>query len=360
VVATREPDEFAAVVAGGRRRRRPLRATRNVVLGSERRIGLWILPLFLITGLLGATLAGALAVLYYGQKVDQLETTTAAARAQLDEAKAEVDRTASEARDAIDAQVDEVERRLAATQPIASPNEAGVYAVSAEHPDGEVRVGSAFTIFSDKRETYFLTNYRLVATDDGFAVPAADVFLPDQRVRVQVYNFDAERDLAVLVARGGVLPVLEWRAADQPLARGDTLFLAGIAGTDTAAVVEGSLAAFSDRAVVPVLPFNGFLSGGPLLDGSGKAVAISSLDYAPFGEVRGDLTYAVPIRAVCERLIRCTPADVGAGGLGDPAPTPPPPPTPPTPDASSAPLQEPAPAPSAPPLSSGPSPSPSP
>jgi hypothetical protein len=61
-----------------------------VVLGSRRRIGLWILPLFLIVGLLGAVLAGTLAVLYYEQEVRRLEGTTAAARAEVAAARDEV------------------------------------------------------------------------------------------------------------------------------------------------------------------------------------------------------------------------------------------------------------------------------
>jgi hypothetical protein len=33
--------------------------------------------------------------------------------------------------------------------------------------------------------------------------------------------------------------------------------------------------------------------------------------------VRGDLVYAVPIREICRRLIRCTQEDLGAGQIGD-------------------------------------------
>ncbi len=286
------------------------------VFGNERRIGLWILPLFLITALLGATLLGGLAVLYYAQQVARLEATTARARANLDEAVRDVDRTAERARTAIDDEVREVRESLAQRSPITTPNASGVYAVSAEHPDGEVRVASAFTVFSTAVETFLVTDYALVETADEFAVDAVQVFLPDQTVTVRVHNFDRERELAVLVARGGPLPVLPWRPADEPVRGGDVVFAVGIAGTDTPAVLQGRVAGVSDEAVVPNVPLNAFVAGGPLVDASGEVVAVASLSYAPFGDVAGDLTYAVPIRAVCERLLACTAADLGAGGLG--------------------------------------------
>lgn len=291
---------------------------REVAFGSDRRIGLWILPLFLVTGLIGATLAGTLAVLYFAQQVRELEETTAAARAELTQARDEVVATASEATAAIAAEAERVRGELAALPPVESPNAAGVYAVAATHADGEVRVGTAFTLFSDERETWFVANYRVVRTADGFAVPTGEVFLPDQTVTVGVHNFDRDRDVVVLVARGGPIPVLPWRPADAAVTRGDGLWLAGVAGTDTAAVYAGRVAGVSAQAVLPDLGLNAFLSGGPLLDAEGRVVAISSLDHAPFGKVAGDLTYAVPIRVLCERLIACTAADLGAGSLGEP------------------------------------------
>jgi S1-C subfamily serine protease len=297
------------------RARDTARGLREVALGTERRIGLWILPLFLMTGLLGATLAGTLAILYYGQQVSRLESTTAAVRDQLDEAVEDVTATAATATEEIEDSVRRFQESLATGSPIESPAEAGVYAVSADHDGGEVRAGSAFTLFSDASSTFLVTTYRLVARDDGGAVTGVDVYAPEGTFTARLHNFDRDLDLAVLVLRGGPVPVLDWRPADEPVTRGDRIYLAGIAGPGTAAVLEGRVAGISDRAVVPALPVNAFVAGGPLLDSAGRVVAIASLGYAPFGSVEGDLTYGVPIRRLCDRLIRCTAEDVG--GLGD-------------------------------------------
>ncbi len=300
----------------GRRRRRSGRA-RDVALGSRRRIGLWILPLFLIVGLLGAVLAGTLAVLYYQQEVRRLEDTTAVAREEVAAAREEVGAAAAQARADIEAQVAGVSASLAASAPISAPNEAGIYAVAADHDRGEVRVGSAFTVYSDARETFLVTSYRLVATADGAAVQRARVFLPGpEPVEVAVHGYDRDLDLAVLVAAGGPLPVPPWRPAEEAVPLGDGVFAVGVAGADTPAAVEGAVAAVGPRALVADLPLNAFLAGAPVVDGAGRVVAVASLDYAPFGQVQGDLRYAVPIRLLCERLLRCSQADLGAGGLG--------------------------------------------
>lgn len=318
MTATRPRPPRAADGDRGRGRRAARRA-RRVVFGDERRLGLWLLPLFLITALLGATLAGGLAVLYYAQQVADLERTTATARAALDEAVERVNTTSEEATNVIEDQVRRFREQLAQDLPITSPNESGIYALSAQHENGAVRVASGFVVFSDDSETFVVTTYGLVATDDGFAVERADVLLPGQTVRGRVHNFDPELDLAVVVLTGGPLPVLEWRPAEEDVALGDAIYHGAIAGPDTPVVAEGRIAAASASAVVPTFPVNGFTGGGPLLDPSGRVVAIATPDHLPFGPTEGGVVYAVPIRALCQALVRCTESDLGTDSLGDPS-----------------------------------------
>lgn len=296
---------------------------RDHLLGGQRHFGLWMLPLFIMTGLLGATLAGGLAVLYYAQQVADVKESTAAARAQLDEAVDTVTRAAEEARQSINQQVAQVQESLSQEPPIASPNDAGVYAVSARQADGTSRVGSAFTVYSDRRESYLVTNYRLVSTGDGFAVGTAEVFLPPESVTVRVHSFDAVRDLAILVVSRGPLPVLEWRPPDQPTNAGDTVFLAGVAGLRTPAVLQGTLGGVGPESVVASIAITDYLAGGPLLDVDGRVVAISTIPGASDFARSTSVTLGVPIRAVCLRLIVCTPADVGPGAPGGGTPRPP-------------------------------------
>ena len=337
-----------------------------MMMGSDRGFGLLLLPMFLMAALIGATLTGALAILYYGQQVSRLEAQTSDARAQVLEAREEVLKTAEEAQRAIEAQVEEVRTSLADDPPIEGPQEAGVYAVQANHPLGERRVGSGFTLFSSNSETIVVTTYRLVATEDGFAVPNVEVLLPDGNVTARVHNYDRTLDVATLVLSGRTVPVAEWRPADEDLGRGDRLYLAGVAGPGAAAVLQGTVGSVAPQAVVPSIPVNSFLAGGPLLDAVGRVVAIASLNYAPFGqaEAAAQLAYGVPIRALCRELIECADADQGAaqlrgeGGRGA-IPTPPRPPQPdPVPAPEPEPEPEPVPEETAPALEPPPTPPP--
>ena len=285
---------------------------RDRLLGDDRHIGLWIVPLFVMAALLGAVLIGGLATLYYGQQVGDLQATTARARKNLDDVVANVSKSAKKARRDINKQVNQARDEFSRDSPVQSPAQAGVYAVTTKHADGEVRVGSAFTVFSNRDESYLLTTYALVDDGQNGAVDTVDVFLPGQTATVQVHSFDRDRDLSVLIAPGGPFPVQPWRPANEPVKRGDALYAVGVAGPDTPTVVQGRVAGASALAVVPDLPLNEFLAGGPLVDGSGRIVAIASMAYAPFGTVDGNLVYAPPIRLSCETLVDCTAADVGA------------------------------------------------
>ena len=294
------------------RRARSLRSQlRDRLFGDDRHIGLWIFPLFVMAALLGATTIGGLAVLYYAQQVRDLEETTAAARRQLDEAVEDVRTAADDAQEDIDKQVAEARDEFSRRSPVQVPADAGIYAVSAEHPDGSTRVASAFTVFSNEQETFLVTTYTVAALEDGEALPAVNVFLPQQTVALRVHNVDVERDLAVLVADGGPLPVLQWRPVDEQVRRGDAIYAIGVAGPGTPTVVEGTVAGISETAIVPNVPLNSFLEGGPLIDASGHVVAVASQAYAPVGDVPGTLRDAPPIRLICERLIDCTSTDLG-------------------------------------------------
>lgn len=361
--------------------RRAARRARRVAVGDTRHVGLWLFPLFLLTAALAATLSGGLVVLYYAQQVADLRAETADARARLDEAVTDVDDAVDAATTAIDEQVARVLAELAQGLPVDSPNGAGVFAISAAHDDDEVRVGSAFTVFSDDEESFLVTTYELVRTAGGGAVESVQLFLPGQTVRGQVNGFDRGLDLATVVLSGGRLPVTEWRPADLALDLGDPLYLVGVAGPQAPSVVEGRLAAVSTDAVVGSLPVSSFTAGGPLLDIEGRVVAIAAPGFSPFGPATGGLGYHVPIRALCRSLLRCTSADVGAPGLGEsgsltpsrgstapganatapqPRPSPPPQPSPsqqplasPSPDPTPSPTQPPPALPSAPDDSEG-------
>lgn len=286
-------------------------------------------------------------VLYYAQRVAALEEETRTARQEILGTRDQVTAAAQEARDAIAALVADAQDDLAVTAPLEVPAAGGVYAVSAAHGGGELRVGSAFAVYSDAVAvppegiagptggqtvpsdggssvgevpvTFLVTSYALVREGTG-AVGAATVHLPDGPVEAAVSGIEPDYDLATLRLPGrGGLPVLPWRPPAARLVRGDPVWLVGVAGPDTPVVLSATLGGVSPRALVSSATATAFLAGGPLVDASGRAVAVASLRYAPFGPAGLPGGYAVPIRALCLMLVECTVEDTGGGdALGVP------------------------------------------
>lgn len=304
--------------AQGRRSapRRVAQATGRFVFGDRRRIGLWLLPLFLITALLAAVVAGSLIVLVFNQRVARLEASTSQARGEVAAARDEVVAAVASAGAELEALIAGAREDLARTVPLTSTLEAGVYAVSAAGERGATEVGSAFVIFSDSRETFLATTVA-VAPRPGAAV---EVHLATGPVQAEVVNVDEAFGVAALRLGVGDLPSLAWRPVEEPLRVGAPVYAVGVAGLDAPTVAEGRIAAIAPAALVVTAPVNGYTSGGPLVDASGLVVGVTSLAYEPFGDVDGPDLYALPIRGLCVSLIRCTDADLGGRAPLAPAP----------------------------------------
>lgn len=269
-------------------------------------LGLWLIPLFVLVGLLGAGLAGVLVMLHYDQEIARLEAEAGAPGN-------------SAARDQENSEDEDVDAADPAEFPYDDPSDAGVYQIRAQTPGEPSRVGSGFTVHSDTEKTFLVTTYDLVArTDSDRAVDEVDVVLPSGEVTGTVHNYDRRQDLAIVVVREGArdLPVASWGADAASLSAGDPLYLVGVSGQATEPIVEGTVSAATSRAVVPSMSVNSFLIGGALMDASGGVVAVASVEYDAPGE--SEEAYGVPIRVVCQRLLQCTGDDEdGDDAAGD-------------------------------------------
>lgn len=99
-----------------------------------RRLGWWLVPLFVAVGLAGAVLATALVVVVQNQRIEALRDETAAARAELDDAVEEVEAAAGGALATIRDEVAAVRDSLASDLPLPDAAEAGVVHLRAEVP----------------------------------------------------------------------------------------------------------------------------------------------------------------------------------------------------------------------------------
>lgn len=313
------------------------------LFGGPRRLGFWTVPLFVAVGLLGAVLAGSLSAVYYAQKVDALRDETEAARRDLATAVEQVSEAAEQARTDIQDEVSAVRDELAVTPPIEDAAAAGLASVRAtvvvrpaqepspppagpgqtEQPqeparpaETVTRTGSAFAVVVGEGQAFFVTAYAVVADPQrpGFPVPRAELSYAGATVGAEVHSWDAQRDLALLRVQG--LPrvaVPEWRPDDEVLTPGARLFAVGLTPTGVLAQLGVSVGAAEPAALLLDTALPDVTRGGPIVDGGGRVVAVASTAYAPYG-AGGAANPAVPIRVLCESLIRCGSGDVGQGG----------------------------------------------
>ncbi|MEF7614929.1 serine protease [Aquincola sp. MAHUQ-54] len=172
--------------------------------------------------------------------------------------------------------------------------------------DSQASVGSGFLVSA---AGHFITNYHVVSmmalqpqryrlvysTDDG------------QRGALQLLAVDVVNDLALLRAVDpaplAVRGVLDFRAAQQPLARGERIFSLGNPLDVGFAVVEGAYNGMVERSFVPTIFFGGSLSsgmsGGPALDDRGRVIGVNVASRRD-GEQVSFLVPAAPARALFE------------------------------------------------------------
>jgi S1-C subfamily serine protease len=329
---------------------------RDRLLGDEDRLGWWLVPMFLVVGLAGAVLAGSLAVVYYGQQVDQLRRETADARDAIAGAADEVRGVADETLAAIDEEAAAFRERL--TLPLEDAGERGVVrlevdtevavqgAVASEPrtapapddedatedtedpedgaegdgagdgpaepappPEERVRVArstTGFVVVRDGEDAFVVTTFSLLADPRRPEVPLdvpVTVRTAAGDATAQVHSWDADRDLLLLRTGLGAIEPLGWRPADAPLAAGDRIV--GIGLTPQLAVVRlgGSLASADGNVWVSDLPALAALDGGPIVDAEGQVVGVRS----PRAPGSGGDPAIVPVRTLCERLLRSCP-----------------------------------------------------
>lgn len=337
--------------------RGPLRYIREVVLGSRDRLGLWTLPLFIGVGLLGAVLAGSLTTVHYAGRVAALERETAEARRELAAAVDRVSEAAEEGVAAIEREVSGVLDQLAVNAPVEDPLEHGLVAVRAtvvvqrpsaaarqqppaddagdeddsdddpadgsdEEPEPEpapqprtqTRYGSGFAVIVSEDETFFVTSFAVVADPlrPGAPVETAQVLVGGAVVDARVHSWDARRDVALL--RTGQIAGIrlpEWRAVDEPVRPGDHLFLSGLTPRGSLVQLRAGIGGVDEELIIADTAVPDLLRGGPALDAQGRLVGVVSTAYAPHG-AGGSNRPVVPVRLLCEQLIRCGDGDLGA------------------------------------------------
>jgi S1-C subfamily serine protease len=235
----------------------------------------------------------------------------------VESAKQIVDKERDDAKAEIRSQLDDLEKYAATGETLGSlikKTKDSVWFVETLDESGAPAVGSAFVAFADGNQSFLLTSYTTIRAATRQPGPDITVRKGDERLRATVHGWDDRYDLALLVVDKPNLPRLEWAGKSPPAAVGDRLFAMSGLGSEGASITQGFVADVSAQGIQHDVPVGPSFQGGPLINSKGEVVAVASRSYAPLGFGTDGVFFGVPIRASCDKVLRCP--DEGAPGAG--------------------------------------------
>lgn len=261
---------------------------------------------------MGGAFAGASFYAYYDDRLAENERTVArfveGFDQQFTDAAGLLDEMRTDAIGEIRGELTPLEEYVADADGVISlPGSAGpsVWLLETRDEAGEIVNGSAFAVVGHEGGTALVTSYSLITASVVAPSPAMDLLKGDERIPAQLWSWDEERDLALVVVDREI-PTLDLAGEnDQIGSVGARVFALSGFGGQGATASPGVLLDHSRVGLQHTAPVGTLFRGGPLLTGEGKVVGVASNDYQPFGLDSGDVRQAPDIRGLCERLLAC-------------------------------------------------------
>ena len=188
------------------------------------------------------------------------------------------------------------------------PRNAGpsVWLLETRDEDGQIVTGSAFAVVEYKTGTALVTSYSLVVAAATEPSPGIDLMKGNDRVPAQLWSWDPERDIALVVVDREI-PTLDFAGEQGQLdSLGSRVFALSGVGGNGATASPGVLLDHSQIGLQHTAPIGTLFRGGPLLNGDGKVLGVASDHYRPFGIDPGDVRQAPDVRALCVVLLECS------------------------------------------------------
>jgi hypothetical protein len=165
--------------------------------------------------------------------------------------------------------------------------------------------GAAFAVAPHPDGTAFVTSYSLVVASTASPSPAVELVKRSRRLPGQLWAWDAERDLAVVVVEDSIPPLDLASDRAQVAAVGTRIFALSGVGGQGATASPGVLLDHSQRGLQHTVPVGALFRGGPLLAGDGTVLGVASLDYRPYGLDPGQVLQAPDIAGLCASILAC-------------------------------------------------------
>ncbi len=316
---------MSSEVSGSPRRLRPLRRARSG--GDSPPPADWkgrLLPrsilgisALILAASLGAAFSGAVLYAYYAYRLDRGVEYASTFDERLDTAVKIIETEQEEAKAAVRAELEPLQRLGATGDTLAQLVERvspSTYFVTTLDEDGAPSVGSAFVVFSDAEQSFLVTSFTTVRAATREPGPAVRVRQGDEELEATLLSWEERRDLAVLsIPRGGVQR-LAWAGETRI---GERVFSVSGLGAAGGSASQGLVGDVSATGIQHDTPIGVQFQGAPLVNASGEVVAVSSRTYAPLGFAPDDVFFAPSIRDTCIELLACPEGQGQAEGVGE-------------------------------------------
>jgi S1-C subfamily serine protease len=180
--------------------------------------------------------------------------------------------------------------------------------------NGQASVGTAFVVASDDQNAFMVTAYSSVRAATRTPGPDVMVRHGEEDIKATLWTWHEERDLALLVVPKGGAPRLPWAGGSPPIRTGERVFAISGLGGAGGAITQGFVADISAPAVQHTAAVGNQFQGGPVVNSKGEVLAVASRAYAPLGFTTDQVTFAVPVRMSCEKVLKCPNGDPNAPG----------------------------------------------
>lgn len=262
---------------------------------------------------IGVGVSGAVLYAYYdwrlSQNEDRVGELSASLQHRLEDANEQLQRAQAAAVDAIREESRPLQALLedtAAVSELTGRLDGKVWFVSTLDENGQASVGSGFIAASDESQSLLVTSYSAVAAATTEPAPTITVSADGEELTADLYNWDVDRDLALLIVPRGGLEPLQWADQEEGASLvGQRVFVASGLGANGVALSPGLVVDQSAAGLQHTAAVGQAFRGGPVVDGHGRVVAIASLVYAPLNFAPGDVPFAVPVQQACERVLTC-------------------------------------------------------
>lgn len=262
---------------------------------------------------IGAAFSGAAFYAYYDDRLAENERTVArfvqGFDAQFTDAAGALDDLRVDAIEEIRTELGPLEDQVTdAEGVIALPKDIGpsVWMLETRDEDGQIANGAAFAIVGHKGGTALVTSYSLTVASTTAPSPGIDIVKGNQRIPAQLWAWDEERDLALVVVEE-VIPPLQMAGENAQIAAvGGRVFAMSGVGGQGATASPGVLLDHSLSGLQHTVPVGTLFAGGPLVDGDGKVVGVAVANYRPYGLDPGAVAQAPDVRSICAVVLACS------------------------------------------------------